>query len=297
VRSQNILLILALMTGGLGGTTNVPSSQENPLIYCISTPRSLSTAFFRMMTARGDFICFEELGVDAYTRVYEPEACDIICEDHKPQTFAAAQDFLINILSNSTKPLFVKEMNFAAIHYLFSDILGVINSQKATVLFLVRDPHAALLSLYRKRSEVFATLEDWMDYEALWKTFEQVRNTYTHAPVVVIAEHLCSNPEKFVHAFCDHCNISFNLSHLQWEALASVMESNHPWNSEIGQFWYDHVLQSTGFEKTSVYNIDDFGEPTFQEIDNIEHRAIYKDLYYRAYPYYQKFVEAAIQNF
>ena len=266
---------------------------ETQCIYCLSTPRSLSTVFYKAMENRGDCAVLNEPGVQAYTAQFEPEAYDIIATPHDPRTFDEAIA-RIGQLQNSHKIVFVKEMGFAAKQYLFSVDLENCVYSPVIVLFLVRNPHAALASLYNKRPELFPVLEDWMSYEDMWKLFVHTCNSALYHPYVIIAEDLAQDPVDTIKKFCDFCEISFDEKSLHWDRLSDSMPSDHPWNNDVGHLWFSDLLQSTGFCKPHAYDVDAAGEPTFIEIHDIDHRAVYQQLYTRNKPYYERFVALRI---
>jgi len=260
---------------------------KTSLIYLISTPRSLSTVFFRMMHARGDHITISEPGTDAYTYLYEPEACDVVCDAQTPKTFSEVQKFIL-VVAHQDIPIFIKEMGFAARHYLFGGKLGELILQEARPVFLIRNPHAALISLYKKRPEIFSALDDWMNYEALWNMFVFLCVQSIHKPHIIIAELLSTDPQTVISNFCMATNITFDESQLHWEQLKdNALE--YPWNTEAAAYWFDDVLISTGFIAATTYAVNEQGVPTFAEIENVEHRAYYQALYEKNLPYYEKF--------
>lgn len=229
-----------------------------PLIYLIATPRSITTAFTRMVEARGDCTVLHEPGVDTYTLLYEPEAGSIILMDDDPKSFEQAQQGILDAVETG-KPVFVKEMGFAAQHYLFTDKLASVSRKQARVMFLVRDPHASLVSLYRKRPAIYPVLDDWVDYKKLWELFELVQQQATNKPLIVISEQFLDDPYNGALQFCAWSGLPFCSEQLTWQPLATI---EHPLNSEIGRLWCDTLLPTSGFITPNTYAVDATGKPT-----------------------------------
>jgi hypothetical protein len=116
------------------------SHEPHQLIVLISTPRSLSSVFYRMMEARGDCAALSEPGVDAYTLLYTPQFADEICDPTSPKTFEATEKKIVDML-NHHQLVFMKEMGYAASKYLLNTpALRDVILNKAHCVFLISTP-------------------------------------------------------------------------------------------------------------------------------------------------------------
>lgn len=168
-------------------------SEEHKLIVLISTPRSLSTVFYRMMEARGDCAALCEPGVDAYTLSYMPEFADAICDPYSAKTFEDTEKKILLALHDNPI-VFIKEMGFAAREYLLKNRLREVILHDAYCIFLIRDPHQAMISFYKKFPESFEQLSDWFGYDTLYELYEEIKRQSRHKPLIIVADALVANP-------------------------------------------------------------------------------------------------------
>jgi hypothetical protein len=173
-----------------------------------STPRSVSTAFDKMMRERGDHTVFTEpFSVPYY---FGPERCS--------QRFAGAEepnkryDDVWGELdaAASEGPVFVKEMP----HHL-GPHLDAEHLERFTPSFLIRDPAYAVPSYLSIWPD--ATDEE-LGYEGQRRAFELLGETASGPPPPVIdARDLCQEPEAVVEAWCEAVDVPFDPDHLAWE--------------------------------------------------------------------------------
>ncbi len=104
-------------------------------------------------------------------------------------------------------------------------------------------------------------------------------------------EDLYTNPTETVQRFCDHIGIEFEPEHLHWSALGSDFDIHKEWleakNKDLTDHWHGTALRSTGFALPATYEVDFEGHPTFAEIDDLEHRTLYKQIYLDQLKYYE----------
>src|SRR5581483_11402183 len=81
---------------------------QHKIIYFISSPRSLSTAFMRMIQARGDFQIFHEPSQQAFFSMVEPKGTLTGFRETAPKTFQQVKELLFN--ASLTSPVFAKEI-------------------------------------------------------------------------------------------------------------------------------------------------------------------------------------------
>ncbi len=131
-------VILALFS-----TASLYSSYYHKIIYLVSTPRSLSTVFVRMMQARGDMSVFNEpaqkackLDFDVVTNGYRPEA---------PLTHQEVVDQLL--LKSTIRPVFAKDQSFIVKDLLENDPRLINTGKNPAIVFtqdLYNNPEATI---------------------------------------------------------------------------------------------------------------------------------------------------------
>ena len=259
------------------------------VIYLISTPRSCSTAFLRMMHARGDFEIFIEPGIKLYRNF-----------DNK--TLRDTEEAIFKKSANYQKNVFVKEMIVPASKYLLPES-NFLNQQNYSIVFLIRNPHHALISFYKKNSyykkakkRPLSDQNDFMSYKKLYELFQKFQQK-AMSPMIIQSEELVLNPRKIITQFCQYAKIPFKEESLSWQKLDGNFSLKNEWGClytpEIASNWYDTAMASDGLkdENLTKYAVDEHGQPTFEEIENLEHRKVYKKLYDNNMPYYKLFLD------
>ena len=111
------------------------------IIVLWTVPRSVSTSFERMMSARGDHAVFDEPFSRSY--YFGPDRRSSRYTDSLPDS--SAEEVLATIEEAALeRPVFVKDMAYQAAELLDADLLGRFEN-----CFLVRHPSATLRSLNR----------------------------------------------------------------------------------------------------------------------------------------------------
>lgn len=275
-------------------------------VMLISTPRSLSTVFLRMMEARGDFAIYNEPGMAAlYNQKEKTCALDGIFHADVP-TFAKVQNMLLE--ARQRENIFIKEMYGAAREYLFDD--RFITSPDCHIIFIVRNPHHFALSHYKKLYSFVGTLEkywglkaefpDFASYVSLYHLYMYAAEHAYHTPYVIIAEELVADPRRTITHLCKTIGLEMMEKCLSWETIdtqSSCQELWHDSKSIDGIYlWHDRAMSSTSFGQLPTYKVDAQGNPTFEEIEDRELRAAYRWEYYHNRMYYNKFVAIAHQQ-
>lgn len=260
---------------------------KSKAIYLISTPRSCSTAFLRMMHARGDFEVFNEPGVITYFSIHKTKKLATYHEVEK----SIAQKMI------PSQNIFVKELGYAACEYLLPDS-DFLKHQDYNVVFLVRNPHNALISHYKKTNfgVMKNLLQDILSYKKLYELFQEFKQKTMKQPWIILSEELVVHPRKILTQFCYHTGIPFKEESLSWQQLGKDFSFKKEWNCDnpphCASHWHDSAMASTGFEsRVTSYAVDEDGQPTFEEIENLEHRTFYKQLYDENLPYYKLFLD------
>ncbi len=245
------------------------NGNQNKIIYLISPPRSLSIAFLRMMHARGDFKIMHEPCVLPYDLIHYKEHTKDWFRKDVPGTYQKVKEKIVQEAKNSN--LFIKDMGFACRDLFLNDVEFIKNTNIQFV-FLLRNPHHAILSFYNKTKEVFDGFSDLIGYKSCYEIFKEVKKFSTLSPLIIYTEDLYSNPKETVQKFCANVQIPFIESSLSWQDLGENFEGFKEWGEtkfkEHTQHWHGDAIKSTGFGKPALYKVDENGKPTFSEITN-----------------------------
>jgi hypothetical protein len=208
---------------------------SHPLIFLWSPPRSLSTAFLRMMLERGDFLVvhepFSSVVVQGYTTI----------DDRKFSGFKELGQFLRECAR--TVPVFVKETT--EYRYDLSD--DPLFFRSGIHSFIVRDPRSAIASHYAMNNNVTCAE---IGYEHQYEVFRAVVAARRAGPPTVIeAEALLADATRAVRRYCRQVGIPFRPDALHW-APGDMPE----WART--KEWHRDVANSTGFQsKVNTYAV------------------------------------------
>jgi hypothetical protein len=201
---------------------------SHPITVLWTTPRSVSTSFERMMSARGDHTVFDEpfsrsyyYGPDRRSARYDETLPASSAHEVLEQVEAAAQD----------GPVFVKDMAYQAAELLGPDLLKRFSNS-----FLVRDPAATLRSLARH-------WPDFTDEEAGWSRLDEAADVVESLgdPLVVVeADALCADPAGVVEAWCRAMDLPYDEDALSWDP-----GMRPEW--ELWGDWHRSTARATGF--------------------------------------------------
>ena len=104
--------------------------------------------------------------------------------------------------------------------------------------FLIRAPEDVLMSYTQKREDV--TLDD-IGFVSQGELFEREAQRLGHAPPVVHADDVLSDPRSTLSKLCDALGIPFSEAMLSWPA--GKRSTDGVW----APVWYGSVERSTGF--------------------------------------------------
>jgi len=265
---------------------------DNKIVYLISPPRSLSVAFLRMMHTRGDFAIMNEPSQMAFINVKGFKTVSTWFKPEALPTFNHVKDAIIR--TSQTQHVFAKEMAFAIEEFHCND-QELMKLPNAYFVFLVRNPHHTILSMYKKHV-LFHPSADHLDailgYHNLWNIIQTVDAHAANKPYIIYTEDLYTDPYNSIKQFCEHIGIEFKPAALSWPSLEhSNFDVAKEWSEvkypEFVSHWHGDAMNSTGFAKPQSYEVDQDGNPTFSEVQNAEHREMCRTIYYDQLQYYQ----------
>lgn len=262
---KNIFIVLVLLP--------TFTYSHNKIIYLISSPRSLSVAFTRMMQARGDFSIFHEPCECAFNTITWPDMAQKVYKEASPKTFDAAKQVILQ--EALEKPVFVKEIVTGAKHFLMNDE-AFVSKPQVYFVFLVRCPHAIITSFCKARLSLRPDVQLPSDFsyrigcQPLYELFHFIQEKAVHPPLLILTEDLYNNPIQTVQAFCKHVDIPYDEKAMHWQDLGSDFDGSQAWHEykhkDTVHRWHGNAIHSTGFARPAHYDSDDQGNPTFKEV-------------------------------
>lgn len=265
---------------------------DNKIIFLIAPPRSLSTAFLRMMEQRHDLQIINEPASCVYYQQYFPNAEATYHKDVL-KSYEAVHETIASSAKESS--LFIKEMGFA-----FAELISakpdLISAPNISHVFLLRNPHHCLISYYRKlRPELVEILLPYLEqltgFEALYDSFKKVCAQAANKPLIIHAEDLISNSEQTVQALCEHIKLPHLPDSLHWKSLGDEFTGAQEWHEfkkrEYTHHWHQDAIFSQGFHQPNQYEVDEHNNPRFSEIKNSEHRKMVRDVFIKSKPFYE----------
>ena len=196
-----------------------------------SAPRSRSTAFFRMMTERGDV-----------TAVHEPFSY-LAQFGHVGigGTRITAVPALIAALGSLARrgPVFAKETSGHRYPEVLTEREFLAHGARHT--FLIWHPRETIASYRAVQPD--ATLGQ-MGFESLHEVFTEVTRVTGRTPVVLDSADLVARPAATVRAYCERTGLDFRPGALTWPPADRA-----EW--QLSRGWHTEVAASTGFTATT----------------------------------------------
>ena len=200
-------------------------------------PRSVSTAFERIMRERGDLEVFHEPFMYHYylTRTarrfpdFEP------APDH-PTTYEDIRSMILRHADRS--PVFFKDMAYYVERELPQDQAF---AARMTHAFLVRDPAQSIVSYYRRDADFLCEELGIEGQHTLYRALCDAG----HEPLVMTADQLREAPEATLARYWSHVGLPFASHAFGWDE--TVPEG---WKSVAG--WHGDVMNSTAIRKAAT---------------------------------------------
>jgi hypothetical protein len=230
-------------------------------------PRSLSTAFERMMIERGDVAIVHEPFLYLYYVVQNPGLVIAQQLEQVESWMQTGFDEIVDRIEAATAqgPVFFKDMA-VHVHNAKGFHADDVFLDRFSNALLIRDPEIAVPShLKQNPGMVF----EEVGYDAQFAVFDKVREMTGETPVVIDAADLETDPDGIVQAYCDAMGIPYMASALRWKPTVPPMYSaDDPWHAD--------VFTTTGFEQNVEAVAPDVrAHPRFEE---------YRD---RSMPFYE----------
>ncbi|GLY24761.1 hypothetical protein [Micromonospora sp. NBRC 101691] len=237
------------------------------LIAMWAHPRAISTAFLRMMIARGDVTVVHE----PLVTLVDTGRVELPAADGGRVTVTSPAEVTAHLLDlGRDRPVFVKDTLEYRYGHLFDAPERIAD---VTHTFLVRHP-ARTISSHHAIKPTVACHE--IGYEHQWDLFELVRTTARRPPVVLSAEALLRDPARVVAAWCAAVDLPYRPEALTWDP-----GDRAEWART--RIWHLDVERTSGFRPVAK----DF--PV-----TVENDATLRAYYDHHLPFYQRLVQHAI---
>jgi hypothetical protein len=192
-----------------------------------SAPRSMSTAFFRMMMERGDFQMLHE----PFSYLAEFGSVDVAGVEVRTEPGLIAR---IRELAR-LRPVFFKDTMDERYPAVVTDRDFL--AQDAVHTFLVRDPLETIASYHRINPRL---RPEQIGFGHQLELFEAVSAATGRLPLVMDAHQLIGDPAATVRNFCANVGIEFRPEALSWSPGA-----RQEWGPSAK--WHAEVSRSSGF--------------------------------------------------
>ena len=134
---------------------------RHPIVALWSHPRSVSTAFERIMRSRGDLACLHEpFMYDYYVHRSTKVMPHFEAQPEHPVSYAEIRALILK--KAETGPVFFKDMSYYVMPHIMEDAAFV---ERLTHSFLIRDPMASIVSYAKLDPDVS---RDEIGLEAQW---------------------------------------------------------------------------------------------------------------------------------
>ncbi|WP_433252760.1 sulfotransferase family protein [Actinomadura nitritigenes] len=231
------------------------------LLFLWGPPRSLSTAFLRMMLERGDYLV-----------MHEPFS-SIVAQGHVMFGGSKVKDAfeLLGLLREKAErtPIFVKETT----EYRYDVIDAPDFVCSATHSFITRHPRSVIASHYGMNEKVTCSE---IGFEYQYEIFRAVYDRSGRLPAVIEAESLMADPSGTVRRYCREVGIPYMPSALSWEP-----GDREEWGRTSE--WHREVANSRGFRASAgTYPV------------GVHNNAALSAFYDYHMPFYEKMISARL---
>lgn len=248
---------------------------KHPIIALWSHPRSMSTAFERIMRARGDLACLHEpFMYDYYINRSTRQMPHFEAKDDHPVSYEEIRDMIF--AKAEAGPVFFKDMSYYVMPQIIEDdvFLG-----RVTHSFLIRDPKASLVSYAKLDPDV--TLDE-IGLEAQWRHVE-VLTCRGLRPVVMQSERVQADSLGEMRFYWQAVGLRDTPQALDWSS-----EVPQDWQQVAG--WHQNVLSSKGVRRLTDEKVREVAADYEKLICQYPR---FKEIYEHHLPFYQKLAAIA----
>lgn len=191
----------------------------------------------------------------------------------------------------------VKDMIHTIYEHIVSGKSILPENPSVRYIFLVRDPHATLVSLQKFVGALPTSPKGLISYEMLYKLYDYLKDKAVNKPIVVDADAFFKNFPGEISLLLNSMRIALisdSQEQLELKPL-EMQQAIQKWHdpSKVNTFkdWHEKAAASKKIQLLPQYEVKN-GKPTFSEIPS-EHRSAYKQAYADNFTFYQLFLETA----
>lgn len=212
-----------------------------PIIALWSHPRSMSTAFERIMRARGDLDCLHEpFMYDYYINRSTKKMPHFDALDEHPKSYDAIRAMILEKAENG--PVFFKDMSYYVVPHIFADQAFM---DRVTHSFLIRDPKASLVSYAKLDPDLL--LEE-VGLAAQWLQARHLMAQTAKPPIVVESEKVQADPQGQMRTYWQAVGLADKPAALDWNEPA-------PTDWQQVQAWHQDVMSSKTIRPISAEQV------------------------------------------
>ncbi|MBG1232583.1 hypothetical protein [Aestuariivirga litoralis] len=242
---------------------------SHAIIALWSHPRSMSTAFERIMRARGDLECLHEpFMYDYYINRSKREMPHFDAMDNHPRSYEGIRDMIL--AKAEAGPVFFKDMSYYVMPHIMQDEAFL---RRVTHSFLVRNPKASLTS-YAKLDPEFTSEE--LGIEAQWQQLSGLSGR----GVVIQSERVQVDPQGEMRRYWQAVGLADKPEALEWGD-----EKPADWQQVAG--WHQDVLSSKGVKPLTAEKLREIDDG-FEKL--VESQPRFKAMFEQHLPAYEKLV-------
>ena len=207
-------------------------------IACWSGPRNISTALMRSWSSRNDTFVSDEPLYAYYLKeqhLKHPMYKQII--HYYSTTYDQIVKNLSSEIPDGKECWYQKHMAHHLIN--LNSINWIKNFQNC---ILIRHPKDVINSYVKKNTLNHIDELGYPQQYKIMKYLEGIDKKF----IVIDSNILLNNPKKILSQWCNHIDLKFDISMLQWE------KGNHPQDGIWWKHWYDNVITTTHFQKFSA---------------------------------------------
>jgi len=205
-------------------------------------------------------------------------------------------DWFLESAQNSS--VFVNEISFAVQDFLKEDTELTVDPC-VQFAFLLRNPHHATVSFYKKCEGMFVEDEqnfsDLIGYKAAYELYNALSTRAIHKPIIILSENLYTHPEETIKLFCKQASLAYKPEALVWPGLDNSFDGQE-WHEikheQLMHHWHGDAIKSRGFAKPAHYDLDDKNYPTFIEVSDERYREVCRKAYDANKYYYDLLLES-----
>lgn len=235
---------------------------SHAIIALWSHPRSMSTAFERIMRTRGDLDCLHEpFMYDYYVNRAKKQMPHFDAMDAHPKTYESIRAMIL--AKAESGPVFFKDMAYYVVPHILQDEDFL---RRITHSFLIRDPKASLVS-YAKLDPDFTSEE--LGLEAQWQLWEGIAARTGQKALVIESERVQAEPTGQMRGYWSAVGLADKPEALQWDGAVP-----QDWQQVKG--WHQAAMSSS----TVMPMTDEKARKIEQDFANLvatepRHQAIY----------------------